>query len=402
MAKKSFKKPNYKSAVTKNVEKQRTEGRSYGYLNLPNGVGLFRESKETLNKKGRVLLDIIPYVITNKHHADLDPEVGIEVGSLWYRSPFKVHRGIGAGDGETVVCPTTFGLPCPICEHRKKRMTEGADKEEIKALAPSKRNLYAIIPKGVKDVDEKIHIWNTTDYFVQECINQELEENEDMACFPDLEDGFSLNFRFEEESFAGNKYYKPSRLDFEERDPYDEDILDDVPELDECLSVLSYKELSSLLFQIEPEDVEDQGANDPDDDEDEKPIRRKKTVEKEEEDEKPIRRNKKPEPEPEPEPEEDDDDEDDTPPPPKKKNNAKAQEFINAAKKRGVPMDDDDDEDDDEDEKPRAKTGKKEEKPAAKSGKGKCPFGHTFGEDNDAYPKDCKKCDVWDDCFDAQ
>lgn len=396
--KKSFKKPNYKTAVSKNVEKQRSEGRSYGYLNLPNGVELFKETK------GRITVDIIPYVISNPHHADIDKDSGIEVGTLWYKMPFKVHRGIGPGDGETVVCPTTFGKPCPICEYRKKRQAEGADKDEIKALNPSKRNLYAVIPLGVKDFEEKIHIWNTTDFFVQELINKELEENEDMACFPDLEDGFSLKFRFDEESFSGNKYYKPSRLDFDERDAYDESILDEVPDLDKCIKVQSYKELEALLFQVEPEDVDDTVIAD-DDDEDEKPIRRKKTVEKEEEDEKPIRRNKKPEPEPEPEPEEEDDDEGDTPPPPKKKNNAKAQEFIDAAKKRGVPMDDDDDDDDDEDEedeKPRAKAGKKEEKPAAKSGKGACPFGHTFGEDNDAYPKDCKKCDVWDDCFDAQ
>jgi len=320
-------------------------------------------------------------------------------------------------------------------------MAEGADKEEIKALAPSKRNLYAVIPLGIKDVEEKIHIWNTTDYFVQECINQELEENEDMASFPDLEDGFSLNFRFEEESFAGKPYFKPSRLDFEEREAYDEEILEDVPELDKCLTVLSYNELTALLFQIEPEDVDDEEAEEEkptrrkkvveeDEEEEEKPARRKKTVEKEDDEEKPIRRSKKPEPEPEPEEDEedadeipegfevcpdcggtgttkkgrkcptcdgegiveiseDDNDDEEDAPPPKKKNNAKAQEFVDAAKERGVKFDDDDDDDE-------------EEKPKAKSGKGKCPFGHEFGKDNDAYPKDCKKCDMWDECFDAE
>lgn len=430
MAKKSFKKPNYKSAVSRNVEKQRLEGRSYGYMNLPNGVDLFKESKETLNKKGRVLLDIIPYVISNKHHADLDPEVGIEVGSLWYKTPFKVHRSIGAGDGETVVCPTTFGLPCPICELRKKRMIEGAEKEEIKALAPSKRNLYAIIPIGVKDVDEKIHIWNTSDFFVQEMINKELEENEDMACFPDLEDGFSLDFRFDEESYKGKPYFKPSRLDFEERDAYDESILDDVPDLDKCLKVLSYKELTALLYQIEPEDVEE----DEDEEVVEKPTRRRKSVEVDDEEEekpKPTRRRKaEPEPEEEevdiPDAEEDDElpegyevcpncggtgmtkrgrkcptcdgegivlieeEEDEleqkvVEKPTRKKNSPRAEKFVADAKKRGAKgLDDEED-----------------EKPTAKAGKGKCPFGHTFGEDNDAFPKDCKKCDVWDECFDA-
>lgn len=426
---KSWKKPNYKTAVSKNVEKQRSEGRSYGYLNLPNGVELFKETK------GRITVDIIPYVISNPHHADIDKDSGIEVGTLWYKMPFKVHRAIGPGDGETVVCPTTFGKPCPICEYRKKRQVEGADKDEIKALNPSKRNLYAVIPLGVKDFEEKIHIWNTTDFFVQELINKELEENEDMACFPDLEDGFSLKFRFDEETFSGNKYYKPSRLDFEDRDAYDESILDEVPDLDKCIKVQSYKELEALLFQVEIEDVDDTTIVDDGDDDEPKPTRRKKTVEKEEE-EKPVRR-RKPEPEPEPEeeeeqPEEEDADEipegyeicpdcegtgttkhgrkcptcdgegiveieEEPEPAPKKKYTPMAQKFIDDAKKRGVKGLDDDD-----DDEPKAKASKKEEKPAAKSGKGECPSGHVWGEDNDAYPKDCKKCEMWDECFDAQ
>lgn len=425
MAKKSFKKPNYKTAVSKNVEKQRSEGHSYGYMNLPNGVELFKETK------GRIMVDIIPYVISNPAHTDLDKESGIEVGTLWYKAPFKVHRSIGAGDGETVVCPASFGKPCPICEYRKKRQAEGADKDEIKALAPSKRNLYAVIPIGVKDVDEKIHIWNTTDFFVQELINKELEENEDMACFPDLEDGFSLKFRFDEESFNGNKYYKPSRLDFEERDAYDEGILDDVPDLDKCLKVLPYKELEAMLFQIEPDDVDDTEIAE-ETEEEEKPVRRRKSADLDEDYEKPVRRRKagiaveeddeqQDEGEIEiPEgfmvcpdcggtgttkkgrkcptcdgegiveisDEDDDDDEEEEKPAPKKKDTPRANAFKEDAKKRGVKVLEDDD---DEDEKPKAKT---------KSGK--CPEGHEFGKDNNVYPKDCKKCDMWDECFDAQ
>lgn len=422
MTKKSFKKPNYKAAVIKNVEKQNSEGRSYGYLNLPKEVGLFKESK------GRIVLDILPYEITNKAHADLDPEVGIEVGTLWYRSPFKVHRDIGAGDGETVVCPTTFGLPCPICEYRKKRMAEGADKEEIKALSTSKRSLYVVVPQSGENAG-KICIWNTPDYFVQELINKELEENEEFATFPDLEEGYSLKFRFDEETFAGTKYYRPSRLDFEEREPIDEVILKDVPKLDECLKVLSYKELTSLLFQIGSDEIED---GDVENEEEEEKLPRKKKIitmpqeiEEEEEEEE--------EDEEDEEYEEEEEEEDEAPfvpaghvvcevcggigsnskgrkcsncdgkgyvkekvkeepkqsIPVEKKNTPQAERFLRDAMKRGVDVSDLLDEE--------------EEKPVVSKSKtsNKCPFGHAFGKDNDLYPKDCNKCDVWDACFDA-
>ena len=99
MAKKSFRMPNYKKAVAANSEKQRSETSTYGYLKLPKGVELFKE------RKGRIQLDVIPYPITNEKHADICPDAGIDVGVLWYKAPFKVHRDIGAGDGQTVVCP---------------------------------------------------------------------------------------------------------------------------------------------------------------------------------------------------------------------------------------------------------------------------------------------------------
>jgi hypothetical protein len=147
MAKKAFKKPNFKKTVGKNVEKQRAERSSFGYMNLPQGMKMFKESK------GRINVDVIPYPVTNLKHMDRDSELEIAVpGSVWYKLPFKVHKNVGGGDGETVVCPTTFGLKCPICDHRKKRMSEGADKDELKSLQPSKRNLYAVIPIDVKDL----------------------------------------------------------------------------------------------------------------------------------------------------------------------------------------------------------------------------------------------------------
>lgn len=60
------------------------------------------------------------------------------------------------------------------------------------------------------------------------------------------------------------------------------------------------------------------------------------------------------------------------------------------------PDDESDDEPDDKDEDPpkRKRGNKKEGK------KNKCPEGYKFGEDVDDY-KECKKCELWDECVDA-
>lgn len=396
MAKKSFKMPNYKKAVAANTEKQRSAASTYGYLKLPKGVGLFKE------RKGRIQLDVIPYPITNEKHADICSDAGIEVGVLWYKSPFKVHRDIGAGDGQTVVCPTTVGLPCPICEYRNRRAKEGADRDELKALKTSSRNLYAVIPRKDKEMDETIHIWNTSQFFVQDAINNELEEDEELYEFPDLENGYRLNIRFDEESFMGNKYYRPSRIDFDDRDPLPPSILDNVPKLDDCLAILSYAELSAMLFQIDTDDVE---IEDDCEVEETRPRRRRKSVVVEEDE------NEEMEEQEDFEEDENEEIEEKTPPRRRRKSVIKEVEVEEE-------QEEEEDVEEQEEEKPRKvesakgsnrirerKTAKVTEEPEIEEESNetttKCPFGHYFGIDNDKVPKDCNKCDVWDDCYDA-
>ena len=75
------------------------------WFRLREGVEIW-EPKE----KGRYLIDVVPYETTSKNHPN-----GVAAGVVWYQHPFKIHHGIGA-DGKSVVCPTTIGKKCPICE----------------------------------------------------------------------------------------------------------------------------------------------------------------------------------------------------------------------------------------------------------------------------------------------
>ena len=332
-----------------------------------------------IEKRGKHLLDILPYTITDHKHLDIDSDLGIEVGEQWYKRPFRIHRNVGA-DNNTVVCPTTFGKKCPICDYKTQKKKEGADWDELKTYNPSSRNLYIVIPRGIKGHEEVPHIFDYSDFLFQEELNKELEENPDAGIFPDPDEGFSLLVRFDEETFGKNKFFKASRIDFEERETLGEDAEHSI-DLDSVLTCFSYEKIEKMFFDLP---VDDDGA---------------------EEDE-------------------------DAPPPPRAGKSS-------PAKKKPV-IDEDPDEDPDDDTPPPTRKGKtpaipkgmkicvacegtgKNSRgkecpicegegfvPDVKKGKGKdtteneCPHGFKFGKDCEKYDE-CDACDKWDECFDAK
>jgi len=325
MAKK--KESKFKGRVADDAQKQKQSGSSYGYLQLPKNIKVYSPTPGQ-----RESFDIIPYTVIEKQHPDK-----IEKGEEWYKRPFKTHRGIGA-DNDAVVCLQSFGEKCPICDYRKKRASEGADKDELKQFNATNRNLYYLIPKGIKKLEEVPHIFDFSQFLFQDQLNDEILENEDYQVFPDTEEGLTLKVRWSEEVFAGNKYAKVGRIDFVERkDNYEAGEFSELPDLASLLTRLSYDELNAKFLEIDHEDEE----------EDEKPTRNKKSTkpiskveeddEEEEEDEKPTR-NKKPAPAP-------------------------------AKSKKSAPVEEDEDEEEDEEEE---EAPKKSTKPAPKKG-GKAP-----------------------------
>jgi len=201
-------------------------------------------------------------------------------------------------------------------------------------------------------------------------LNDELEEDEDREVFPDLEEGLTLKLRFDSKTIGKSQAFaEASRIDFEERDEqYTDEILEDVPCLDEVFNILSYKELFAKFTEMEDEDVAENTGDEPeeDDDEDEKPVRRKrKTVKKEE-----------------PEPEEEEEEE---------------EEEVKTTPKRRKKLVEPEPEEDDEEEAP---VPTRKAKPKSEAGN-KCPHGHKFGTDCEEFDE-CDTCDEWSDCIEAK
>lgn len=405
-------KSKFRGKVAQDVNKQEARGSSYGHLMLPKNTNMFKP------KKGKNYMDIIPYIVTDEKHPDRDKELDIAlVGEPWYKRPYKVHKSIGP-DNDSVVCLRSVGLKCPICDYRDKRVKEGAEKEEIKALRPTDRALYVVIPIDDKDHEEKPHIFDMATFLFQDKINEEIKEDDEFETFPDLEEGFTLAVRFSEETFNKNKYLKTARIDFEERDPYDEAILDEAPNLDKVLKVMSYDELYALFMEIDPEDAADDDLDD--DGAAERPTRRRKTVTKDDDgDDAPKTRTRR-------RPKADDDDDAEEEKKPRTRRAAieedadddgaeEQQEKPARASRRARPEpeaetkpsrrrrepDPEPEEDVDEpEEKPRSRRGAKAEK-AADGDEERCPYGHKFGKDCEKFD-DCDACEIWDECSEAQ
>ena len=351
------KKSSFRDKVASNSHKQKVQGASYGYLQIPKGIDLFKEEPSS-----RVSLDFLPYVVTSKKHLDRDDSLGIAVsGELWYKRPFFIHRNIGGGN-DVIVCPTSIGKKCPICEYRSKLFKDGANKEETDALKTSRRNLYVVVPIGHKEYEEKPHLWDISQYLFQGMLNDEIEDDPDNAIFPDLEDGLTLRIRFGEGSIGNNRFAETSRIDFKERKrEYNEKILKKIPNLDECLLIHPYSKLERMFLELEDDDEEEENDTldsvmDEDDIDEEEENDTLDSVMDEDDDE---------------------DDTDEEEEKRKKKEKRKKTEKISSVRKQ------------------RKLSEKK------KNAKNPCPFGHVFGTDCEEFPE-CDDCDKWDECIDAQ
>jgi hypothetical protein len=372
--------------VGANSHKQAASGATYGHLQLPKGINMFKEEPG-----GRCSIDIMPYMVTDTAHPDRDDVNQVaQVGDLWYKRPYKQHRNVGPSN-DSAVCPSSIGKKCPICEYRARRIKEGAPDEEIKALRPSARNLYVVIPIGDKKMEEVPHIWDMSQFLFQDMLNEEIEENPEYEVFPDLEQGFTLAIRFSEETFKKNSYAKASRIDFRERDyEYPESILKDIPMLDEVLIVHPYATLEALFFGSDPDAAATPTCAAPASEE-EAPApsaRRRKTAapaaatQEEEEDETPppaapARRVRTVAP-----PAAKEEEEDETPPPaPARKVKAPAPAAAPARAAKPAPA---------------AKAA-----PAKQADGNVCPHGGEFGPSCETLDE-CDTCTLWSDCIDAK
>ena len=352
---------NMRKKAKKKAEKDQNRGGNYN-LAIPEGTKTW-----TPKSKGPFRLDVLPYQVSVSNH----PEV--KKGEQWYQRTYYVHFGLGDDGKQSGICPKTIGKPCPVCEMYKELVSsdDEDDREAAKKIKPKERELYNVI--DLDDQDSGVQIFEYSFHLFGKGLSEEINEaSEEEAGFAELENGKTLKIHFKKESIGGGTpFWQLRRVDFVDREDYEEDILDEVHDLDSLLKVPSYKELQSLLSgtdEGEEEGEEQSGEEEEKEEEEEKPAKKgkkssKKKSEDEDEDEKPAKKGKK-----------------------------------SSKKKKDDEGDDDEDEDKGK-KKSSSKSGKAASKPGKKK-KNKCPGGGTFGEDTDELDE-CNNCDIWTECQEA-
>lgn len=337
---------------------------NYGYLKLPDDVDIFRPEGGT-----EVIFDILPYIVTDGKHTDNKkyPEDAV-MGEMWWKRPIRVHRQVGQ-ERKSVVCPTTFGDKCPICEYGNRLRREGADYEDVREIFPQNRSLFYVFlldaGESEKDYAEgELHIMDISDNTFLQYIDEEVKRNLNYEGFPDPEDGLSLKCYFRNKKFKKTTYPELSKVEFIERDSqYEMDYIEGLPSLDKIIEVFDYNTLKAMYS----------GMDDLDDgDTDSTPFA------EQEEDDAPKRKPKSPRTRKtftREEPVEEEDEEEEEEPKPKRSRSKKPA-------------------DTEPEEEPKPKPKPKRKKPAME-----CPHDLIFGQDFDQYEV-CDTCEVWQDCRD--
>jgi hypothetical protein len=376
LGRKDMKSGGFRDKVAFNSAQRRSKAANYGHLLVPRGINVFKEEAPAT-----VFLDFLPYFVTDDNHPERDDDRGVALkGTLWYKRPYKLHRNVGP-ENVTVVCPTSIGKKCPVCEYRAKLLSEGTDWQDkvVRELRASDRILYYVVPKRNKKFEEKAYLWDISSFCFQNKLDDELDESNDEYCdFPDLAHGYTLKIRFSEEKLGTNTFAECSRIDFEDRDnPYDEEEIRALPSLDNVLDIKDYKEVTRILVGAEVD--EDDEYEEPK--ADARPLRRSVAPREEETDLRPVRRSR-PASEPEPEPEEEVVEEPVERPRPRIVRPVEPDPELTVAAPRTVVR----------------RTAPANGGAAAVSDTTeRCPHGHRFGKDCDQFT-DCEDCDIWAEC----
>jgi hypothetical protein len=231
-------------------------------------------------KEGKNELDIIPYIIKTDNHPQ-----GREKGKADYKLDIWVHRGVGDQEAKVLCLRQTFNQPCPICEEIKKMIASEnytwKDKE-IKDLQAKHREVYNVI--DLMEDKPKIKLFDVNHFEFQKEIIEEAEAGGDgeFVTFAELDEGKTIVFRgTEREGKDFKNSFKPKSFKFVDRDPYDEDIIEEAYPLDALLIIPTYDQVKELLYGA-PEKEDDEPDDKP------APTGRKPRVQKEEEDDEPA------------------------------------------------------------------------------------------------------------------
>jgi len=213
-------------------------------------------------RQGIQRLLILPTPMTNKKNPRVYVNPELKNTMDW---DFEIweHRGLAGG---TYVCPSSYGMPCPVCES-VKALTGAAQTDTEKKDADKQRAAHRAFFNilDLDDVEKGVQILETAAGYKDKPqfpqllahAQQSFETDADMqatapgAFFPDLpNNGLVVKIDGIPDKYNGTAFYKPASITFVPLKPAEKEIaaayLEKVIIFDRCIKVLSYEELEGI------------------------------------------------------------------------------------------------------------------------------------------------------------
>ena len=205
--------------------------------------------KPTAGKGKKNKLDFLPFVITQDWYPTLKEKsgatVGLKPGQQDYKLEIPVHQRIGPANKVYICLRLAFGKKCPICDDlfvEYAKAKEDRDEKVIKALRYSWRVFYNVLDHNGED--EEIKIMEISYAMFEDMLLEAIAEDEDsVSTFTHLKKGKTVIWKGKEKSLGDNAFVECVDIDFEEREPFNSAILEDVYPLDKMLIIAEYDEI---------------------------------------------------------------------------------------------------------------------------------------------------------------
>lgn len=233
-------------------------------LKLPAGCNVV-----TWNKEGVYRYDILPYELKKNHGNSFAKRFGLEAGDLYFERTYYTHRLPGEGNDSYACLKRNFNKPCPVCEEVARLAKEGASEDDYKPLRAKQRQLFNIIDKD--DEEKGVQVFDSSTFGFGELLDTRVnaaDDDDQFDTFADIETGKTLKITAKEQP-GMKKFFKAVDIQFKDRKPYGDDILEKVFNLDDLVNELSYAELKKRFFAVpddagktDPEDAADDGDDD--------------------------------------------------------------------------------------------------------------------------------------------
>ena len=227
--------------------------------------GFFKPSLENVTfwkcDKGDHIVDIVPYTAgaNDPNTPEGEPAYFLEV---------YAHFSVGAEEGSVICMAKTYKKPCPICDHRKELVMEGADEETIKALNPKQRCIYNIVSYDSNADEEKgVQVWHVAHWFsehhfqtlARKPVRGGKTNGDPFVYYMDPEEGKSIAFNKEGVAKA-TKFIGHRFIDRDYELP--EEFMKNAVVLDDILHIPTYDEVFEMYWGNAPEGAE--GSEDDD------------------------------------------------------------------------------------------------------------------------------------------